>query len=260
MFRALLNLNYWCVLAFLMLSSCIQYKNIPYLQEETASEYEINPPKEEYKVRKGDLLHIDLKTFETSTKEFFEGTQGAGLQGAGGGTGNPQLFFKDFTVDQAGMIDLPIVGKLAVEGKVLSVISTELEGKLKSYIKFTKINIRLANYRVTVLGEVNNTGVQYIYESSYTLLQALSNAGDLTEFGNRKNVKLIRKNGSKVKSILIDLTNPQFLSSEYYYLQPDDLIYVEPIKAKTLKSNVQNVGILVSIISIAATLFTLITR
>lgn len=258
------RLTYLLLVSIIVLNSCVPYDQVVYLQEDEAGLYDMARQPPVYKVRKSDLLQIDLKSLDvnTSTQQFFMGEAGSGVAqgGTSSGLGNPQFFLTGYLVDKEGMIDLPIMGKLKVEGKTFDEIGEEIELAIKGQVKYSKVTVRLSNYRVNVIGEVANPGTQYIFESDYTLLQALANAGDLTDFANRKRVKLLRNVEGKTKSIWFDLTDPQTLSSDYFYLLPGDMIYVEPLKAKVSRSNAQTLSIGISVVSLVVTIVTLTTR
>lgn len=249
-----------CFLLSILFSSCIPFKDIPYLQETGENSYEVVKPSTVYKIKPADLLNIKIKFVTTSSKDYFEAGNANIGAGGGQGTGSPLIYFSGFMVDQEGTIDLPQLGKLSVAGKPTGQIALEIEEKLKSYVKFNDVDVKLANFRVTLLGEVGLPGVQYIYEEQYTLLNAIANAGGLTDFSNRKKIRLIRETEKGVKTIWFDLTDPKSLSSEYFYLLPNDTIYVEPLKAKINRANIQNASIGLSVVSILVTLITLFSR
>jgi polysaccharide export outer membrane protein len=242
------------------MSSCVPYKNVVLLQETDEGTYQSNYIAEEYRVKKNDLLQIGLKTFETNTQDFIIGSQTTAFNNSQSGAGNPQLFFNGYSVDNEGMIDLPMLGKFEVLNKTIEQISSELEVKLSEYVKFSKVTVTLSNFRINVLGEVKTPGVQYVYDNQYSLFQALSNAGDLTEFGSRKKVRLFRQTENGTKSIWFDLTKVESLNSQYFYLQPGDMIYIEPVKAKITRSNTQNISLGVSLASFAITVFALLSK
>jgi polysaccharide biosynthesis/export protein len=247
-------------LTLIWMSSCVPYKNVVLLQEIDEGSYQSNYIAEVYKVKRNDLLQIELKTFETNTQDFIIGSQTATFNNSQSGAGNPQLFFQGYSVDNQGMIDLPMLGKFEVLNKTTEQIGNELEVKLTEYKNFSKVTVTLSNFRINVLGEVKTPGVQYVYDNQYSLFQAIANAGDLTEFGSRKKVRLFRQTENGTKSIWFDLTQVESLNSEYFYLRPGDMIYVEPVKAKITRSNTQNVSLGVSLASFAITVFALLSK
>ncbi|MEL7161273.1 MAG: SLBB domain-containing protein, partial [Bacteroidota bacterium] len=135
---------------------------------------------------------------------------------------------------QDGFLDLPVIGRLEVKGQTIESLQAILRGKLKTYFRTTPlVNIRYLNFKATLLGEVTRPGVISMPNPRVTLLEALGMAGDLTPYANRRNVLLIREKDGKRTYARIDLHQDDLLSSPYYYLQQNDLIYVEPLRART---------------------------
>ncbi len=168
----------------------------------------------------------------------------------------------DYLVDRDGEIDFPVIGKLKIAGLSPEEVRALLRDKLSDYLKDPIINIRLMNYTVTVLGEVNNPGTYPVNGEQITVLEALGLAGDLTIKGMRKNVLIIRDfNGTKVYT-RIDLTRKDVLDSPVYYLTQNDVVYVEPNNSAIASSSLdQRTSITISIIStLITTAVILITR
>jgi len=128
-----------------------------------------------------------------------------------------------------------------------------LKQKLSPYLKNPVIVLQIMNFKVTILGEVNHPGTYTIPNDQVTILQALGYAGDMTVFGKRSNVLLIRDNSGRKEYVRLDLNNSQVLNSPYYYLQQNDVIYVEPNKAKMINVDNQNTSLYISIISTVVT-------
>lgn len=248
------------LLILLSLCSCVSHEQTLLLQESEGGSYDVSPPTSVYKVRANDLLNVNIRSLESSNTDFVDPQVQQNVQVAQQGTGSPQLLFNGYPLDESGRIDVPLIGTVAVLGLSLREIEAILEAKLKPYVKFAKVTVNLSNFRITIMGEVANPGVQYIYETEYDLLQAIANAGDLTEFANRQKVRLLRKDGKKIKSAWLDLTRAEIVSSEYFQLQQGDYIYIEPLKAKAVRGNTKNATLGVSIISLAVTLITLFSR
>lgn len=241
-------------------SSCVTYEQSVILQEAEAGVYEYNSPTNTYKIRANDLLNVSVKSLESSNSEFVNPLSNQNAQVGQQGTGNPQLLFNGYRIDEAGRIDVPLIGNVQVLGLTLDEVEMILEEKLKPYSKYSNVRVNLSNFRITVMGEVNRSGVQYVYERDYNVLQAISNAGDLTDFANIAKVKVLRRDGKQMKSAWLDLTSPEVVASEYYHLQPDDFIYVEPLKVKVNRDNARSISLGVSVVSLAVTLITLFSR
>ncbi len=166
-----------------------------------------------------------------------------------------------YMVDSYGQIDFPILGSLTTTGKTVEEFRNMLKQKLTVYIKEPVVTVRNTNYKVTVLGEVNKPGQYVIVDGNATLLNALGLAGDLTMYGKRNDVLVVRDfDGQRTKQ-RIDLNNADFLNSPYYHLKQGDVIYVSanPTKEKTSRLN-PNTGLYISIASIAITIIALIIR
>lgn len=231
------------------LTSCIDYKNLVYLKEAGSSSLNKYPTMQ-YKLRTYDNLYIKLTSLEESTMTDFNQGAGNNMQGGGGNAPAAMLYLTGYMVDEQGFIALPILGKLKVAGMSVNQVKEMIDGKLKDYVKDPSVTVKLVNYRVTVLGEVARPGVQYVFEEKWTLLQALSNAGNPTDFADLKRIKFVREEEGQIKTIYLDLTRPELISSEYFFLQPHDMIYIEPVKAKTFATNSRVASITLSTLSI----------
>ncbi|WP_028120916.1 polysaccharide biosynthesis/export family protein [Epilithonimonas tenax] len=167
-----------------------------------------------------------------------------------------------YLVDSNGNIDFPILGTLSTKDKTIENFRTELKEKLSKYIKNPGVNIRTTNYKVTVLGEVNRTGQFPIPEGQpTTILNVLGMAGDLTIFGQRKNILLIRNIDGATTKHYIDITDAEFFNSPEYYVRQNDVIYVSPNNAKKSSSSYgPQTGIIISIASILLGVLALLIR
>jgi len=137
-----------------------------------------------------------------------------------------------YIVNSKGDIDFPQLGTIHVAGMTTEQLRDDLVARISKWVDDPTVTVRLMNYRVNVLGEVNRPGAIYVNNNRYTILDALTDAGDMTPYGERQNVLLIREENGSQKRILLDLTSSDLLSSEYYYLQPNDYIYVRPNKVR----------------------------
>ncbi|MBL7918668.1 MAG: polysaccharide biosynthesis/export family protein [Bacteroidia bacterium] len=167
-----------------------------------------------------------------------------------------------YLIDGDGNIDLPVIGKVKIAGLTRVAAAELIKEKLKAYINEPIVNIRILNYKVTVLGEVRNPGTFTIPNERITLPEALGIAGDLLITGVRKNVLVIRDIDGKKTETRVDLTSKALFSSPVYYLHQNDVIYIEPNRAKINSSvvNASNVGIVISVISLLTTIAVLLSR
>ncbi|MCO6174200.1 polysaccharide biosynthesis/export family protein [Flavobacterium sp. NRK F10] len=166
-----------------------------------------------------------------------------------------------YIIDKEGNIEFPSVGTIKLGGLTREEAVTLLKDTLKDYVSDATINLRILNYKVSVLGEVNKPGSFSISSERITVLEAISKAGDLTIYGRRDNVLLIREQDGVKTTQRIDLTKSDFINSPYYYLAQNDVIYVEPNKTKVNSSAIgPNLTLGISLVSILASFIVLVTR
>jgi polysaccharide biosynthesis/export protein len=144
----------------------------------------------------------------------------------------PESPLASFLVDSNGDISYPVLGKISTSKKTMAQLRDLLVEKLKPYIKEPSINIRRVNFKITVLGEVAKAGIFTIHSERVTVLEAIGLAGDFTSYSDRQRVMVVREENGKVNSVKIDLQTPDFFTSPYYYLHPNDVVYVDPKKSK----------------------------
>ncbi len=238
-------------------SSCITNKDVVYLQDKgTISNdsllvKELSKP---YRVQVNDILSINVKALDEELVSIFNPVQTANTSATGGGA---QLYFNGFTVDLHGNIKFPILGEINVLGYTTDEIEEKVESELlKQYFKETAelfVTVKLAGLRYTVTGEVNGTGVLTLFQDRVNIIEALANAGDIRSTGDRMDVLIIRQYPDGQKIHHIDLTDIAALNSPYYYIQPNDIILVKPLKRKALgagQTAVQNLTIIASLFSV----------
>lgn len=242
-------------------SACVSHQNMISLnkgdiisefgQLDSASQFKITPRIQPYRINLNDQLLIRINAYDGSMSDYISGE----LSNEAGGSRlnfDPQtLYFNSYSVDNSGSIKLPVIGKISVRGMTTNQLQDSLDVLYKPYFRLASSKVKLGNNRVTLLGEFTEPGVHYLYNDQNTLLEAIGLGGDITSFGNRKKVKLIRQTSYGVKSTYINLNRSQFLSSPYYYVQPNDVIYVEPLKAKSFDESARSVGIVISSLSLA---------
>lgn len=147
------------------------------------------------------------------------------------------MYINGYIVNDSGMVNIPVIGKVKVVGYTLTEIQTILEKIVREQVSDATIVVKLISYRVTILGEVRSPGMHYMFNERFTLLEALGMAGDLSEYGNRKNIKLMRPKEGGMEIVHLDLTDEDLLKSSYFYLKPNDVVYVAPMKAKIDRNN-----------------------
>ena len=253
-------------LAGALLSGCSSYKKVPYMQDpETVNAYGKEIPLYDAKIMPKDLLSITVNTTDPLAAAPFNLTVQSPLNaGATSMYTTTQPTLQQYLVNNQGEIDFPVLGKLKVGGMTKNEAESMIREKLQPYLKETPIvTVRMANYKISVLGEVNKPGTFTVSNEKVNVLEALAMAGDMTVYGVRDNVKLIREDAQgKRQIVMLDLTKSDLVLSPYFYLQQNDILYVTPNKTKAKNSEIGNAttiaisatSILVSIASLIATL------
>ena len=166
-----------------------------------------------------------------------------------------------YTVYSDGFIEFPVLGRISTTGKTVEALKDELTKKLRKYIIDPTVSVRYANYRVTVLGEVNKPGEYLIPDGKTTLLAALGLAGDLTIYGKRDNILVVREQDGVRTQAYINLTDANFINSPYYHLKQNDVVYVTPNNAKKNSASFgPQTTIYISVASIIVTILALIIK
>ncbi len=208
-------------------------------------------------IQNDDMLSITILSSESELATPFNIDQ---MQN-NGVSSNSNTLRTTYLVDNNGEIDFPVLGKIKVAGYTKSFLKQYLNERLAIYLKDPIINIRIINFKVSVLGEVNRPGIFQITSDRVTLLEVLANAGDLTLYGKRDNILIIRDYlGTKTYN-RVDITKADFVNSPFYYLDQNDVVYVEPRKAKIDSTAVgTNIGTIISILGFVITTTLILTR
>nr|WP_293834824.1 polysaccharide biosynthesis/export family protein [uncultured Arsenicibacter sp.] len=186
-------------------------------------------------IQAGDVLSIQVSSLNPEATTFFNPYTAVNIasQGSNAPTAAAPLpYIPGYLVDNSGQIELPLLGKVVVNGLTTNQASDKIREQLKTYLKEPTVNIRNTNFRISVLGEVNRPSLFSIPNEQITLPEALGLAGDISVYGRRDNVLIIREeNGKKIFGHL-DLGRRDLFKSPFYYLRPNDIVYVEPGKAR----------------------------
>ena len=213
------------LVALLFATSCVPHKEIAYLQDvESGSDVITNAEKFVYKIQPSDLLSISISSLNQEADRLFKFDE----------NGSDANFSPStYMVDSEGNIELPMVGKIKVSGASAEEARTVIRTELDKYLKSVTVNVRLLNFQITVLGEVTNPGVYNIPNGEVNFLEAIGMAGDLTIFGKRDRIVLVREVDGKREYHRIDLTSKKLFEQPVFALRNKDVIYVEPSKGRT---------------------------
>lgn len=239
-----------------MFFSCTSKKNIVYLQDDNQSTLG-EMAKYEPSLQPDDVLMIIISAENPEVAAPYN-MKSFSVQNSQG-MGQDQL--QSYLIDKEGNVDFPMLGKIHLAGLSRTNAIQKIKTLLENHIKEPVVNLRILNFKVSVLGEVSKPGVHTIQSERITLLEALSLSGDLTIYGKRESIMIIREKEG-VKTIeRIDITKRDFINSPYYYLAQNDVVYVEPNKTKVNASAVgPNISIWMSAISLVITIIALTIR
>ncbi len=206
----------------------------PHIQQDANSKLKVYP---------GDILGINIFTVNADAYPYLSSGMDRPI------SDNRSPYEKGFVVDENGEMKLPLIGTTKLSGLTIHECITTLEDKFKVYIDDPIITIKKLNFKVTILGEVNKPGTYPILNEKATLTEVLGLGGDLTQFGDRKNVHIIRTENNITKDLYVDLTNANSLTAEVYFLHPDDVLYISPVKRKAFQNISPSVTVFTSILT-----------
>jgi polysaccharide biosynthesis/export protein len=245
------------ILIILVTTSCSKpLKDLSYFKTGTDSARK-SPAYHEAIISKGDIISIVISSDDPRASELFNLTnnQPSNVQM------NTTTLTSGYLVNEQGNIQIYQLGDVKVEGMTKYELTNTLKEKLSPYLQHPIVNVRLLNFKITVLGEVNRPGTYSIPNEKVNLIEALGLAGDLTIYGQRKTVMIIRQENDQNKFIEMDLTNKDVFNSPYFNLKQNDVVYVDvnPRKIKnTDQTTARNIGIIAAIISSVAFLITVV--
>ena len=246
----------------LIYSSCIPKKDLVYFQGEASENQKLQQLQNEpYKLQVNDILDIQIKSSDEKLVALFQTTVTSTNTAV---FSKEKLFFEGYSIDRQGNIRLPYIGEINVLGYTTREVREKIDKEFENYFKnpddvFT--TVKLAGIRFTVIGEVGITGTVVLYQNQVNLIEAIANAGDIAITGNRKNVSVFRKNIDGTKRYQINMLDISSFDSDNFFIQSNDIIYVEPLKQKswgTGTSGMQSITSLVAVLSLITTTILLI--
>jgi polysaccharide export outer membrane protein len=253
----------FCLSLAVCLSSCGTTKKVPYFQNVVDSEVSRLPVTavfHEPTIQPDDILSISIFTIDPSTSMVVNqlGTQALGGVVSVAGSTNPSA--NGFLVDRNGEIQLSVIGKVKLLGLTTFQARDLIQGKALSSYNSPNVQVRYSNFKVTILGEVSRPATYTVPNERVTILDALGLAGDLTIYGRRENVLLIRDSGGEKQFARLNLNSKDLFNSHYFYLRQNDVIYVEPNKGKAASLNVARTQTITIIGTALTVLITLVSR
>lgn len=235
------------VLTILLLASCTSQKNLIYFQNDDLKSdnqpdtmlykyengYTNSSP--EYKLQPHDMIYVQIySSLDNASSALFQST---GQSGNTTQASDNTLYLTSYEVDNDGNIDLPTIGKINVLGMSIEEAQNAIKQKAEEFSEGITVTCRMVTFRIKVAGEVNNPGIYTFYQPSVNIFDALLAAGDLTYYGNRQKVRIVRKSETEDAIYTLDIRKASVMKNKNYYLRPGDIVYVEPNKnTKTLQT------------------------
>lgn len=238
---------------FLFLTSCIPYKDTLYLEKnkDRVADIEINADAyKPYRLQVDDIIMIEIKANNQKEIEIFNKKR----ETTSSVVNQDQLYFDGYQVDGFGNIRIPILGLVNVQGQTIEDITKLLEKKLlEEYFTPASnlfVNVKLAGIKYTINGEVTTTGTKTVFQDRLNVLEAIANSGDIKVTGNKKEVVVMRRIPTGYQTETLDLTDANVINSSFFYLKPNDYIYVKPLKQKTTGLGTNGLQTLTTVLSL----------
>ena len=249
------------LLMAMLFASCVPQKKMLYLKEaqmlsENQSINYVNDRSINYKLQPGDNLFIHfVNTIDERSMVLLNGGNTSSYLSS-----DASIYLRSYTLDEDGFIEMPLVGKIELKNLTVDEAKDRLQSVLNQYINETTIIVKLSNFNLTILGEVSRPGMYKVYQSQINLFEAISMAGNMTNFAKNEEVRIIRQTDNGSEIITVDMGSADILASPYYYLKPNDIIYVEPLKIKQWGFTTFPYSIVLSIITMVITLYNLFRK
>jgi len=240
---------YLFLVAIILFSSCASRKKTLYLQEANTDSIQVYSNEDSlYHLQVGDILYIRVLSLNKEINDVFN-VGSSNTNSYNMYNNESSLYVNGFSLNDSGMISLPILGNIKLTGKTVYEARREVQRVLDEYIKDGIADVKLISYRFTVLGEVRKPGIYVNYSDKLNIYEALARAGDINEFGNKTKVVIVRPTPTGSETYKFDITQNDILSSNYFYVKPNDIIYIEPLKYKAWKLNTLNVTLFLTSVS-----------
>ena len=258
-----LKLGMVALLLAMFVASCVPYKKMLYLKDaqmvtENQSANYINERNVDYKLQPGDNLYIRfINTIDERSAAALAGDNTSRTYST---SSDASIYLHSYTLDENGCIELPLTGKIELKNLTVDGAKEKMQTEINKFVNQTTLIVKLSNFNLTVLGEVARPGMYKVYQSQINLFEAVSMAGNMTNFAKKNEVKIIRQTDTGSEIHIVDMGQADILSSPYYYLKPNDIVYVEPLKIKQWGFTTFPYSTVLSIVTLAITLFNLLRK
>ena len=251
------------ILSLVCLTSCYNSKQLAYFQDlsDTSKVHGVEMfPYAPLRLQADDQVQINISSISPEASQFFNLLLPTPTTGVG--TTGGQAFQNIYMVNQQGLISMPVLGDIQAAGQTTEALRLHIKSMLKDYLKDAVVTVRFTNFRVTVIGDVGHPTVVPVQGERINVLEALGAAGDMTVYGKRYNVKVVRRTGDKLDVAHLNFNDSRSIRSPYFQLQQNDVVYVEPNKSKGIMSESWAVitPVIVSILTLLVISISYLTR
>lgn len=239
----------FALLSFIFLTSCVSNKRTTYLQGNTSEEI-YNLQHKTFKTQVNDVLIIKVTSKDTELTNFFNSLATSGQSNGNSQNINPYL--TGYRIDPHGNIRLPFIGEMNVLGYSVDEIRIKIEKELEKYLQNTDsyfVDVKYAGIKYTILGQIGSPGTNNLMQYEVNIIDAIANSGDITEYGNRTNVEVIRQEEDGLKKYEIDLTNINTFNSDVFLIKNNDIINIKPISQKPIGLGTTGLSVFSTILS-----------
>jgi polysaccharide export outer membrane protein len=242
-----------CALILLVVSGCAARRDLVYFSNMANATSVANPTNQEVRIAQNDLINVILHSMSPESDNLFL-NKNAGLYAP--------MKIDGYRVNKDGMIHLPIVGDIKVEGMTIEEAQKAITTELSKKVKDPLVDVQLVNFKITVIGEVARPSAFFITAEKVNILEALGLAGDMTVYGKRENILVIRDEGGNKTLKRLNLNDKDSFNSPYFYLKQNDIVYVEPDKSKAIEfsQNTRLMPIVIASISALAVLAAVVLK
>ena len=251
----ILKIGMIAVLFAVFFASCVPQKKMLYLKEaemvaENLSREYVNDRSVDYKLQSGDNLYIHVvNTIDERSAASINGDIRGYL------SSEANIYLQTTTIDEEGCVEMPLIGKILVKNLTVEEAKDKLQKAVNTYINGSTLVVKLSNFNLKLLGEESRPGNYKIYQTRINLFEAVAMAGNMTSFAKKDEVKIIRQTDNGSEIITVDMGKADILSSPYYYLKPNDIVYVEPLKIKQWGFTTFPYSTVFSIVTLGVTLY-----
>lgn len=259
----ILKIGLIAVLFAVIFASCVPQKKMLYLKDaqmaaENISKEYVNDRTVDYKLQPGDNLFI--RFINTIDERGAASLAGETSVRSNYMSSDASIYLQSYTLDEEGCIELPLTGKIELKNMTVDQAKAKMQTEIDKFVNQTTLIVKLSNFNLTVLGEVNKPGMYKVYQSQINLFEAMALAGNMTNFAKKSDVKIVRQTDHGSEIITIDMGQADILSSPYYYLKPNDIVYVEPLKIKQWGFTAFPYSTVFSIVTLGVTLYSIFRK